>query len=149
MTNIFLWKYHRGTRQAVYQSEKVEAWWDVLVYAGHQEVRANRVDAMFVNHVIKKVVTIEMSCLWISNREKKSEEKTMKYGPLRWELKKQFKGYNMHQYNIIMDVLGGWSKEIEISVQSLVGRKTTEVLERMQKAVPVTLNIARTFKLVT
>ena len=41
----------------------------------------------------------------------------------------------MHQYNIVMDVLGGWSKEIEISVQSLVGRKTTQVLERMHKAV--------------
>lgn len=27
-----------------------------------------------------------------------------------------------------MDVLGGWTKEIDISVQSLVGRKTTQVL---------------------
>ena len=27
-----------------------------------------------------------------------------------------------------MDVLGGWSKETEISVRSLVGRKTTQVL---------------------
>jgi len=74
----------------------------------------------------------------------------MKYGPLRWELKEQFKGYDVHQYIIIMDVLGGWSKETEISVQSLVERKTSQVLERMQKAVlSVTLNIARTFKIVT
>ena len=35
----------------------------------------------------------------------------MKYGPLRWEL------------NIIIDVLGGWSEETEISVQSLVGER--------------------------
>ena len=56
----------------------------------------------------------------------------------------------MHQYNIIMDMLGGWSKETDISVQSLVGRNTTQVLERMQKAVlSATLNIARTFKIVT
>ena len=34
-----------------------------------------------------------------------------------------------------MDVLGGWSKGTEISVQSLVGRKTTHLLERIQKAV--------------
>ena len=74
----------------------------------------------------------------------------MKFGPLRWELKEQYKGYEVHQYNIIMDVLGGWSKETEISVRSLVGRNTTQVLERMQKAVlSVTLNIARTFKVVT
>ena len=91
-------------------------------------------------------MTIEMSCRWISNREKKSEEKTMKYGPLRWELKEQYKGYEVHQYNIIMDVLGGWSEDTEISVRSLVGRKTTQV----QKAVlSATLNIARTFKVVT
>ena len=44
----------------------------------------------------------------------------------------------------------GWSKETEISVQSLVGRKTTYVLERMQKAaLSATLNIARTFKVET
>ena len=71
-------------------------------------------------------MTIEMSCPWISNREKKSEEKTMKYGPLRWELKEQYiKGYEVHKYDIIMDVLGDWSKETEMSVRSLVGRKTT------------------------
>ena len=74
----------------------------------------------------------------------------MKYGPLRWELKEKYKGHEVHQYNIIMDVLGGWSEQTEISVQSLVGRKTTHVLERMQKAVlSATLNIARTFKVVT
>ena len=76
----------------------------------------------------------------------------MKYCPLRWseQLKEQYKGYDVHQYSISMDVLGGWSKETEISVQSLVVRKTTQVLQRMQKAVlSVTLNIARTFKVVT
>ena len=103
-----------------------------------------------MNHVSKKLTTIEMSCPWIKNREKKSNEKTMKYGLLRWELKEQYKRYEVHQYNIIMDVLGGWSKETEISVQSLVGQMATQVLERMQKAVLlVTLNIARTFKVVT
>ena len=105
----------------VYKSEQVETWWDVPVYADHQRVRANRVDATFVNHMSKKVMTTEMSCPWISNREKKIEEKPMKYGPLRWELKEKYKGYEVHQYNIIMDMLCVWSKEREISVQSLVG----------------------------
>ena len=107
--------------KAVYKSEQVETSWDVPVYADHQRVRANRVHGTFVNHMSKKVMTTEMSCPWISNREKKSEEKTMKYGPLRWELKEKYKGYEVHRYNIIMDVLGVWSKETEISVQSLVG----------------------------
>ena len=37
----------------------------------------------------KNVWAVEMSCPWIQNWEKKSEEKTAKYGPLRFELKKQ------------------------------------------------------------
>ena len=74
----------------------------------------------------------------------------MKNGPLRWELKEQYKGYDVHQYNIIMDVLGWLSKETEISLQSLVGRKASQVLERLQKTVlSATLNIARTFKVAT
>ena len=40
----------------------------------------------------------------------------MKYGPLSWELKEKYKGYELHQYTIIMEVLAGWSKETEISV---------------------------------
>ena len=89
--------------------------------------------------------------------ERKSDSQLCKNGCFSWlskwkswELKEKYKGYEVHQYNIIMDVLGGWSEETEISVQSLVGRKTTHVLERMQKPVlSVTLNIARTFKAVT
>ena len=69
------------------------------------QVRANRVYATFVNHMSKKVMTTKMSCPWISNREKKSKEKSMKYGPLRWELNEKYKGYEVHQYSIIMDEL--------------------------------------------
>ena len=49
-----------------------------------------------------------MSCPWIENRKQKNQEKTTKYAPLRWELKQQHKGYTIKQYNIIIDVLGGY-----------------------------------------
>ena len=52
-----------------------------------------------------------MSCSWTENREKKQKEKTIEYGPLRWELKQQFPGCDIRQYNIIVDVLGVWSTE--------------------------------------
>ena len=32
-------------------------------------------------------MVVEMRCAWINNGEKKDEEKKLKYGPLRWELK--------------------------------------------------------------
>ena len=35
----------------------------------------------------------------------------MKYGPLRWELKEKYKGYEVHQYNIIMCLVGGRKRQ--------------------------------------
>jgi len=89
-----------------------------------------------------------MSCPWISNRAKKDDEKTRKYTALRWELKQQFKGYKIEQHNIIIDVLGGYSTDLEECMRKLLGkRKGNETLAKMQKAViSSTLNIARTYK---
>ena len=81
--------YSCAVPKPVYESSEAFAFWDVPVYAGHTIVEANRVDARFVDHKNKKVWTVEMSCPWMEHREKKSEEKTVKYGPLRFELKKQ------------------------------------------------------------
>ncbi|PFX33306.1 hypothetical protein AWC38_SpisGene1770 [Stylophora pistillata] len=80
----------------VYESENVKAYWDVLIYADQQEVTCNRVDARIVNHMCKRVVMQEMSCPWaINNRTRKDEEKTLKYGPLRWKRRQQFPGYEV------------------------------------------------------
>ena len=134
----------------VYESNNAQAFWDVPLFAEHQEVRANRVDARIINHVSKRVITLEISCPCVTNREKKKEEKTTKYGPLRWELKQNYQGYKVKQYNIIMDVLGGWSRDLKDELNELVGSKSKGVLHNMQKAViSGTLNISRTFKVAT
>ena len=100
--------------------------------------------------ISKQVTTLEMSCPWVNNREKKSEEKTLKCGPLCWELKQQFSGYEVQQHNIIIDALGGWSREMDTMMHEIVGSRSREVLRKMQKAVlSGTLNIARTFKVAT
>ena len=89
-------------------------------------------DARFVDHKNKKVWAVEMSC----HREKKSEEKTVKYGPLRFDV-------YVEQCNIIIDVLGGWSRDM----RKLFGSRVYDVLRRMQKAtISSSLNILRTFK---
>ena len=72
--------------QPVYETADVQAFWDVPVHGEYQELRANRVDARIVNNKEKQVIALEMSCPWVSNRDKKTSEKTMKYAPLRWEL---------------------------------------------------------------
>ena len=43
----------------------------------------------------------------------------------------------------------GWSKDLDVTLQKLVGSKAKGVLKKMQKAcLSETLNIARTFKVV-
>ena len=49
-------------------------------------MKQNRVDARFIDFKKKEVVAVEMPCPWMDNRLKKTEEKTAKYGPLRWEM---------------------------------------------------------------
>ena len=74
----------------------------------------------------------------------------MKYAPLRWEMKQGYPGYEITQYNIIIDVLEGWSKDLNDRLQKLVGNRAKDVLRKMQKAcLSGTLNIASTFKVAT
>ena len=54
----------------------------------------------------------EISCLWMEHQEKKSKEKTVKYGPLLFELKKQYPSCDVDRCNIIIDVPGGWSRDL-------------------------------------
>ena len=63
-----------------------------------------------------------------------------------WELKQKYNGYGVKQYNVIIDVLGGYSKDLEESVRKLLGARARGVVEQMQESVIWnTLNIARTF----
>ena len=82
------------------------------------------------------MIALEMSCPWVSNRDNKISEETMKYAPLRWELKQRHQRYEINQCNIILDVLWGWSKKLDVVLQKLV--EFVSCLSR-------TLNIARTF----
>ena len=91
------------------------------MFAEHNHVRSNQVDVRVIDHKQKRVYAIEMSCPWIDNRKKKEVEKTTKYAPLRWELKQQFPTYTVKQFNIIIDVLGGWSQEVDLAMRELFG----------------------------
>ena len=43
---------------------------------------------------------------------------------MMWELKQRYNGYRVEQYNVIIDVLGGYSKHLEKSVRKLLGEST-------------------------
>jgi len=104
-----------------YQDDKVTAYWDAPVFAEHLQVRANRVDARFVDRENNEVMLIEMSCPRMDNRKQKEGEKTLKYAPFRLELKRQHPGFKIRQSNIIIDALGGYSRNLKEEVKTLVG----------------------------
>ena len=108
-----LW-YSPAVPKPIYESPETQAYWDIPVFAVSEQVKQNRVNARFIDHEKKKVLAIEMSCPRTEKREKKQEVKTIKYGRLRWELKRQFPGYDTRQYNINIDDLGGWSTQVEV-----------------------------------
>ena len=79
-----------------------------------------------------------MSCPRLENRESKDSGKTTKYSQLRLELREltnRYPEYKVNQYNIIMHVLGGCSKEVEKNIKELVGDKCESIMRQMQKAI--------------
>ena len=92
-----------------------------------------------------------MSCPRLKSSESKDFEKTTRLAmatQLRLELTNRYPEYKVNQYNIIMDVLGGCSKEVEQNMKELVGEKCESIKRQMQEAVlPSSLHIARMFKL--
>ena len=75
-------------------------------------------------------------------------QKTQKYGSLMWELRERNPGYQVKQYNIIIDVLGGYSADVSDAIKELVGEKSATILQRMQRSViSNTLNIAHNLKI--
>ena len=56
--------------------------------------------------------------------------------------------YKVNQYNIIMDVPGGCSKEVEKNIKEFVGDKCESIMRQMQKAIlSSSLHVAGMFKL--
>ena len=135
VTSIPPW-YSQNTPKPFYENEKGKALWDVPLYAVHAEVRNNRIDCTVIDKKKKKVVLLEMSCLWVSNREIKCAEKTSKYAPLRYELRRRYPGYKTELHNIIIGTLGGSLRSVKESLRHLVGSGLcNSVLMNTHKAV--------------
>ena len=115
ITKVEPW-FSQVTPKPLYENEHATAFWDVPLFADTTQVKANRIDATVIDKTSKQVRVIEMSCPWLENRESKDFEKTTKY---RLELTNRYPKHKVNQYNIIVDVLGGCSKEVEQNIKSL------------------------------
>ena len=130
------------------ENERAITYWDIPLYADNTQVKTNRIDATIVDKENKKVSVRDMSYPWVEDREEKDAENTTKYGPLRWEFEQRYPEYHVTQFNIIVDVLGGYSRDVRKALKELVGDKSDTKALQIQKSVTTSsLNIARHFKL--
>ena len=107
VTTVPPW-YSQNMPKPLYENKRGKAFWDIPLYAEHVEVRNNSIDCTVIEKERKKVVLLETSCPWVSNREIKCAEKTNKYAPLRYELRRRYPEYKIEQHSII-DALEGSS----------------------------------------
>ena len=128
-SKVELW-FLQVTPKPVYENNHATAFWDVPLFADttQLQVKAKRIDATVIDKTSKHVRVIEMSCPWLENRESKDFEKTTNYSQLRLELTNGYPEYKVNQCNIIMDVLGGCSKEVEQNIKELVGDKCESIM---------------------
>ena len=76
---------------------------------------------------------------------RKIRKRHLSVGPcMMWELKQRYSGFRVEQYNVIIDMLGGYARHLEKSVKKLLGARARDVLERIHKSViSNTLNICK------
>ena len=106
----------------LYENDKISLYWDIPEYLGYDdedETKLQRPDGKLILKQQSKVLILEMSVPWISNREKKLEEKQNKYKDLIASIKTLYPNYHIEQVTFIVDSLGGYSKSLVDALKSL------------------------------
>ena len=87
-----------------------------------EEEEAYRADLVVTDRRKKVVNVVEMACPSWRNRRKTDTRKTEKYRTVRRELMERNEGFSVQQTNIVVDVLGGYDREVKDDLNSLLGR---------------------------
>ena len=122
--------------------------WDCSVTT---EARApdegNRPDLQIIDQEDKRIDILEMACPSWRNRAETSERKTRKYQTVRDEMRERYQGYDVNQTNIIVDILGGYDRDLTEKLGSLIGNEAARTaLLAMQKT--ILIHAMRIMKLV-
>ena len=136
-----------------YNNEKATIWYDIPEYTDQEEEiderKRKRPDGKILLKDEKIIYVVEMSVPWISNREKKYCEKVQKYEHIRRNLKINYPEYTVDQITMIIDVLGGYSKELESNINKIIKEQDEkeQIIYKMQKSVTSYLSyFAKKFK---
>ena len=137
-----------------YENENYLVRWDVPEYSGRdgESIRdAARPDGKLIMKHEKKVILIEQTVPWVSNREAKVELKKNKYLQVQSFLRLEYEGYDIDQVTLVMDVFGGYGKDLRDNIGKVLGKEETDnVIKNMQKAVIASeAHLVRVFKVRT
>ena len=115
----------------------IEIKWDyTITTSSRPPEEGNTPDICIINIAEKKIDLLEMAWPSWRNRAATEETKTNKYKSVRKELKERHPGYKIQQTNIVVDVLGGFDKELKGKLAVLIGKaEAKRVLLAMQKTV--------------
>ena len=137
-----------------YESDEYLVHWDVPEYSGKdgESTRdAARPDGKLIMKKEKKVILIEQTIPWISNRDVKYEYKKNKYLEVQSFLRLEYPGYEVDQVTLVMDVFGGYSQNLRENIEKVLGKGSAErVIMNMQKSVISSeAHLCRVFKVRT
>ena len=147
--------YSKISIKPKYENDDIVLYWDIPEYSGYDdevEEHVLRPDGKLLLKSEKRILILEMSVPWISNRATKFEEKVNKYVEIVQRLKIDNPGWEVKQLTFIMDTLGGYSIDLITSLKSLnfsaidIGK----ILLKMQKIVLTEVtSIVKHFKIRT
>ena len=137
-----------------YENDEYLVHWDVPEYSGKdgESIRdAARPDGKLIMKKEKKVILIEQTVPWISNRDVKYEYKKNKDLEVQSFLRLEYPGYDVDQVTLVMDVFGGYSKNLRENIEKVLGKGDVErVITNMQKSVISSdAHLCRVFKVRT
>ena len=137
-----------------YSSNDFDFWWDIPEYTGKdtESKRPPRPDGKlrYVNETEKKLFLIEMTVPWTTNRKDKFEFKDGKYVHIQQSLKFENPDYHVDQITLVMDVFGGYGRDLVDNIRKVVTDSNTvqSIITNMQKSVIASVaNLSRTFKI--
>ena len=115
------WYSHEKVKP-LYENDKICLYWDIPEYLGYDdevESKVLRPDGKLILKQQSKMFILEMSVPWITNREKKMEEKVNKYKDLLASLRILHPNFEIEQITFIVDSLGGYSKSLVDALETL------------------------------
>ena len=137
-----------------YEKNNVRFWWDIPEYTGRDDESEHppRPDGklMFDVDGVRKIFLIEMTVPWTSNRLEKLEFKEAKYKRIQQSLKLENPGYVVDQITLVMDVFGGYGRDLGENIGKVIGDKKSvdSIVTNMQKSIiSSSAHLSRMFKI--